>query len=304
MTCNNILNTNGLISSNITSTTINTTNIESQNVSVTSLLNANNFSATNAFIENLTVLNNLVLNDVTFNNSNVVFNTTFNVMGELVVDNVTIENTLVTDVISVNNILHSDVIVSNNISSVNIYSNMFNATTLSVHDINCTTVNTNKINCDVITVISNLNISGNATIQGTISSTPVLFYGTVTPQVSTYNTNDSIKFTKVIDTFTSWDNTLSLYTIPIEGYYNINCSIGIEDTSSSDMQLNIISDDSGSVTDDLLLKLSNGYGTYFGAGIYNKYYNVGETIRIANINNNTLIYQGVENYGGLKISKI
>ena len=55
-------------------------------------------------------------------------------------------------------------------------------------------------------------------------------------------------------------------------------------------------------TNTFLLRLHNGYGSYSSSGFIVKYFNIGDTISIININNNCLFYQNGIICGGLKIN--
>ena len=87
----------------------------------------------------------------------------------------------------------------------------------------------------------------------------------------------------------------------VSGYYNIQCSIAIDSTSISPAEIEIVSTNNNLESNNFLIRLENGYGSYSSSGIFVKYFNNGDNIRIINKYNNCLLYQNDNNYGALKI---
>ena len=80
--------------------------------------------------------------------------------------------------------------------------------------------------------------------------------------------------------------------------------VTIDALSQNAVLLELVTTNNYVDTTTFMLRLEQGYGSFSSSGIYVKYFNIGDKIKIKNINNNTLFYQTSNNQptGALKIN--
>jgi hypothetical protein len=112
---------------------------------------------------------------------------------------------------------------------------------------------------------------------------------------------DPIQFTSSSDNYSCWDNINYLFNVPTPGYYHVQCCVTIDTTSSSNTILQVTLNRNSVDISNFLLTLNSGYGTYTGSGFYVLNCLVGDTIRITNSLDNTILSQNSNTLGALKI---
>jgi hypothetical protein len=221
-----------------------------------------------------TTMNNISINSLINISSNSIFNNT-TILSSLYVSNNSIINNITT-----NNILNINNAVCNNISVLS-----------SIYVSGNTIFNTD------INILSDLNITGNTNINGYIASNPILLFGILDTSNLSYSANNTIQFTSIIDNYNCWNN--NSFTVPISGYYNINCYLSISNSSSTILVDSQLTRNNIQISSNSIIFMDSNNINYTSSGFYTYNCIQGDVINIINKNNNSIY-----NIGGLEINLI
>ena len=232
-------NINNLLCTNITSGTLTSSSINSPSISCSGYLYSSSITSNSVMAGYITVFSDCTFNNLNTTNLNITENLTGNsaVLNNISLNSLTSNNILTSNISSDH--LNSNNITSNILTCNSIFSNIGSISSITSNSImttyiTCNTMDVINLQTTNITLNGYLYISKNTTIDnitslGNISCNQLQVNGnsivngyvkTLDPVIFFSNIQGS---TIKIDTKNSYSN--SLYTIPIQGYYEIFCSI-------------------------------------------------------------------------------